>query len=347
MKEQKKHSEFSGLIAVKDWQKIQDTFAAIVNIRLRTVGPEGNPLTSASHQSNLCKNIITGTKYEPDICGKCLPTFLGGKAVVDKNLSYICPPGFYNFISPLKIDHKVLAYVVIGPVILVMRRSKDAYRYLAEELGIDLDVLWKGISEIRVISFHRIQSIVELIRKVGEYILQMAYDNMMMGKDVFVKANESFKQVLDILLEVAIQVSGADMGSIMFLEKGGEELTIRASKNLPERVVSETRVKVGQGICGTAVKEDRPMLIDDKISDNRIKSYLSRPYLKSSMVLPIKIDDKVFGVMNLGALEVSSVRFNLDNIDSMNRIIDFTTDALYSPLKNAVENKSEYFEKLI
>jgi hypothetical protein len=55
----------------------------------------------------------------------------------------------------------------------------------------------------------------------------------------------------------------------------------------------------------------------------------------------------VFGVMNLGALEVSSVRFNMDNIDSMNRIIDFATDALYTPLKDTVETKSEYFEKLL
>ena len=346
-KEPKQHIDFKNIINISDWQKIQDTFSSLISVGLRTLDTEGNAITVPSSQSTLCKHIIQWTKYEIDICGKCLPTFLGGKASVDKNLSFVCPPGLHNFIAPLKVDGKVLAYILVGPVVLVMRKPKENYRGLAEELNIDIETLWKALLEVRVISFHRMQSIVELIKEVGEYILQLAYDNMRMGKDVFSKVSQSFDRILNVLLDVAMQVSGADMGSIMFLEKDGDELTIRAAKNLPDNVVANTRVKVGQGICGAAVKDRKPILVDEKLQDNRIKKYLYRPYLKSSMVLPIEIDDKVFGVMNLGALEVSSVRFNQENVNAMNQLIDLTTDALYSPLKNRVENKSEYFEQLL
>lgn len=338
---------FKELVDINEWQKVQDTFSKIINISLRTMDSEGRLLTSPSRQPRLCKELLKETTYGSDVCGPCLPTFLGGKAVIDKNLSFICPPGFHNFIAPLRINNKVLAYTVLGPVILVMRRPKEQYRQLAEELGVDLENLWQEISEIRVISFHRVQSLVELIRRVGEYVLVLTYNNLTMGKKVVKTASRNIGELLNLLLSLAMQVSGADIGSIMFLEKDKDELTIRASQGLADDVVRKTRVKLGEGVCGIAAKERKPILIDEDVSDNRIRKYLYRPYLKSSMVLPIQADEKVFGILNLGALEVSSVRFNTDNMESMNNLIDFATDILYSPLKQHIEKKSEYFEKLL
>jgi len=65
------------------------------------------------------------------------------------------------------------------------------------------------------------------------------------------------------------------------------------------------------------------------------------------MILPIDAEDRVFGVLNLGALEVSSVRFNNDDIDSMRRIIGLTLDALYTPVKTAIPSKTDYLNHLL
>jgi ligand-binding sensor protein/putative methionine-R-sulfoxide reductase with GAF domain len=338
---------FKDLIDINEWQKVQDTFSKIINVSLRTMDSEGKPLTVPTGEPRLCKELLKETPYGTDVCGPCLPTFLGGKAVIDKNLSFICPPGFHNFIAPLRIDNKVVAYTILGPVVLVMRRTKEQYSKLAGELDVDLEKLWQEIQEIRVISFHRVQSLVELIKRVGEYILELSYDNLTGGKKVIKTASQKIKELLDLLLNVAMQVSGADMGSIMFLEKNKEELTIRVAEGLPDDVVIRTRVKLGEGVSGIVAKEGKSILVDENLSDNRIRKYLYRPYLKSSMVLPIQADEKVFGVLNLGALEVSSVRFNADNIEAMSKLIDLTTDILYSPLKQHIQKKSEYFEKLL
>jgi len=83
------------------------------------------------------------------------PTFLAGKAIVDKSVSFISPSGFHNFIVPLKINPYIpgvkdtdvsrldtqepLAYIILGPVILVMRRSKQDYQKLADELKVGID----------------------------------------------------------------------------------------------------------------------------------------------------------------------------------------------------------------
>jgi len=108
-------------------------------------------------------------------------------------------------------------------------------------------------------------------------------------------------------------------------EKEKDVLTIRASRGLPEDVVKNTRVRLGDGISGLAAKERVALLIDEQHSDNRISSHLNRRYIKSSMVIPIKMDSRTVGIMNLGALGTSEVRFDADNLKVMNRLIDLAT----------------------
>jgi ligand-binding sensor protein len=343
----RKQPDFKDLVNNQDWQKIQDIFSSVTNISLRTIDPEGKLITTPSGQSLLCREFLKDSTYGLEVCGDCLPTFLGGKSIVDHNLSFICPPGFHNFFAPLKIDSKVLAYIILGPVILVMRKPKDSYNGLADELDVDPDKLWDAITRVRVISFHRAQTLMELIVKFSEFVLALAHENSKNGKKFPAALFERFKGMLEVLLDLALQISGADMGSIMLVDKNQEELTIRAARGLPENVVRNTRIKLGTGLCATAVMENRPLLIDDQLSDNRIKKYLNRPYLKSSMILPFGTEDQAIGAINLGALEVSAVRFNSENLQVMHKVIGQAVDALYTPFKDHIPSKSEYLEKLL
>lgn len=339
--------DFLTLIPLDEWQKIQEVFSSITNVGLRTLDDRGKVLAVSTGQFSVCEEL-KGSFYGKEICLSCLPTFLGGRSVVDKNMTFICPPGFHNFLAPLQIDHgKVLAYLVMGPVILVMRKPREQYRQLAEDLEVDFEKLWAAVQRTRVISFARMQALAELIREVGQFVLKLAYESMTMGSEVVKNASQRLADLLQVLLDVAIQVSGADMGSIMILDKKREEMSIRASYGLPEHVVMRARVKVGEGLSGMAVQENRPMLVDDAASENRVKKYMTRPYLKSSMILPICVEEKVYGVLNLGALEVSPVRFDQDRIQDMNKLIDLATDALYTPLKKFAPDKSSYFSHLL
>ena len=133
---------------------------------------------------------------------------------------------------------------------------------------------------------------------------------------------------MDKILNIALQVSGADIGSIMMLDKDKNELSICASKGLSDEVIKKSRVKLGEGISGIAVQENKVFLIDSNHEDNRIKKYLSRPQIRSSMVLPIKIQNSPSGVMNLGITETSQLKFNKDNVSSINELIELASFAL-------------------
>ncbi|HTZ11198.1 MAG TPA: PocR ligand-binding domain-containing protein, partial [Candidatus Margulisiibacteriota bacterium] len=274
------------LIDVNEWQKIQDNFSAITGISVRILDLKCSAVIKPSRQPSLCAD-------RPAICGECLPTFLGGKWSVDKNLSYSCHFGLHNFMAPLRIEGQVMGYLIIGPVILVMRKPKEEYRKAAEELNMDLDDFWNAISEIKVISFHGAQSLVELIKDVFEYLLKMSYQSLMIKKDLLLNDSPKMVRLLNALLDVAFQVSGADVGSIMFLDKIKNELSIKASRGLSEDVVTNSRVKLGEGISGMAAKEGEAFIIDDTFKDNRLKNFLNRSYISSSMVVPLKVEDSV------------------------------------------------------
>jgi putative methionine-R-sulfoxide reductase with GAF domain len=260
---------------------------------------------------------------------------------VDKNLSFSCTAGVHHFIAPLIIDKdKILGYLILGPVILVMRKPKEEYAAMAHELRIEQDELWNAILEIKTISFHCAQSLLELIKDVAEYTLKLSYQRLIKERGI-APAEDSgtphvqwlgsakLNRLLDALLDVAFETSRADIGSVMFYDKTNNELTIKASRGIAENIVKNAKVKMGEGISGIAIKEGRAFLIDTATRDSRITPYLARPQIRSSMVIPLKIEDTVVGVMNVGALNTSPVQFNEESLALMIKLADLATVAIH------------------
>ncbi|MCX5702890.1 MAG: PocR ligand-binding domain-containing protein [Candidatus Omnitrophica bacterium] len=315
-------------IDIQEWQKIQDDFSAITGVGVRTLDFKGLAFTRISGEPRLCSELLKNHWAREEICGSCLPTFLGGSRTVDKNLSFSCHSGLHNFIAPLRASNRVFGYIIVGPVILIARKPREQYREITEELNVELDSFWSALSEIKVMSFRSVQSVIELIKDVAEYSLKLAYQSITKEEEVMMLDSTKLNRVLNALLEVAFQVSGAQIGSIMLVDKDKNELTIRISKGLSDEVVKNTKVRLGNGISGIAAQEGKAFLLDDKLEDNRIKGYLNRPNIASSMVIPIRVEDKVMGVMNLGASKASEVRFNANNVNVVNSLVDLATLAV-------------------
>lgn len=239
------------LIDSKEWKKIQDNFSAITGVGIRLLDAKGNPASHPSGQPRLCSELLQKSPLKKEVCGQCLPTFLGGRAVVDKHLSTVCKSGLHNFILPLKYGNKVYGFLQMGPVVLVMRKPKEEYRKITEELSLDLEEFWSALLEIKVMSFQSAQSIMELIRDIGEYTVKLAHEGLIEKREA-VMEEETFKlkKLLNALLDVAFQVTGADIGSIMLMDKYRKHLTIRTSKGLSEEIVRNTKVKPGRGLPG-------------------------------------------------------------------------------------------------
>jgi HD-GYP domain-containing protein (c-di-GMP phosphodiesterase class II) len=104
-------------------------------------------------------------------------------------------------------------------------------------------------------------------------------------------------EVLQLLLDSAMELTGAATGSVMMLTSDSRRLRIAASRGLPGDVVASTDVAEGEGIAGWVVATGRAMLVEDQPRRRRP----SRRGVRSSVSAPIADEDGLLGVVNVGA----------------------------------------------
>jgi sigma-B regulation protein RsbU (phosphoserine phosphatase) len=85
--------------------------------------------------------------------------------------------------------------------------------------------------------------------------------------------------------------------SVYLLDEKREELSIAYAVGYPDEIVKHFTLQVGQGIVGTAVAEQRPILLNDVDADARYLAVV--PGAKSQLVVPLRNKGKVIGALNL------------------------------------------------
>jgi hypothetical protein len=107
-------------------------------------------------------------------------------------------------------------------------------------------------------------------------------------------------RIMDSLVEFISELLDLDICSIMLLDEMANELRVKSAVGLDEAIIKKTRIKYGDKIAGWVLQEGRPLFIQDVENDPRftIKS-IPQYTTKSLMSLPLKIGDRVIGVLNL------------------------------------------------
>jgi sigma-B regulation protein RsbU (phosphoserine phosphatase) len=85
--------------------------------------------------------------------------------------------------------------------------------------------------------------------------------------------------------------------AVYLLDDRREELRIAYAQGYPEEVVRTFRLKVGEGIVGTAVAEQRPILVNDVHDEPRSRSVV--PGVKAQLAVPLRHKKRVIGALNL------------------------------------------------
>ncbi len=309
----KNHSSFPEIIDLNKWQAIQNLFSEVIGAGIRTVDKNGSLLTHPSNSPRIYEEVLSHSPDAMARCGEChlLPTESFAADGIWKN-GRQCYLGFHIFSVPVFADaDDIVAYVVVGPVFLGHRPELARYAKQLQELGLDIDQFADGITEIKLYTFTRIQSVVALISEVANYVMGLECGNGVPKKNIssslechHVKAGD-IDEILTTLLEASCDIVQADLGSVMLLDGDTKELYIRASKGLKNEIVKKTRLKIGEGLAGLAVKEKRILLLDDKLKESRIRSRLKRRKIKSSIVAPLKLNDMPIGVLNVASTRSS------------------------------------------
>ena len=126
---------------------------------------------------------------------------------------------------------------------------------------------------------------VEALRKLGQAI----------------GSSFDIQHLLDVVAEIAVQVTKTESCYIYLLDKAGDELVLSSVMGDPTPgIVGKWRLKVGEGITGWVAKTRKHVAIDrDAFRDERYKAFEMEDHFQSILSVPLVAEDQLVGVINI------------------------------------------------
>jgi sigma-B regulation protein RsbU (phosphoserine phosphatase) len=108
-----------------------------------------------------------------------------------------------------------------------------------------------------------------------------------------------FDELLQKIPQLIARLTPFSVFSVYLLDERRGDLRIAYAVGYPEDVVRNFRLQVGQGVVGTAVAEQRPILVDDVSAEPRWMGVVQN--MQSGLAVPLRHQGKVLGAMNVMA----------------------------------------------
>jgi putative methionine-R-sulfoxide reductase with GAF domain len=321
------------LVEPARWQRLQDHFAGVLGIPLRTLSPSRELLVNPSWPPGLPVEQIVSVLRVGEELEQLLPL-----AELPRNTASLTSPFgvTYSAVPIRATPEQILGYFVAGPMVAGPREDRAHFRQRIHGLGADAQAAWTILLSFKPHTYSGIRSLLNLLEEVGSSLVQFAYQASQLSAILppAYKADQAVvsyytDRILTSLLEVAAMATGAEGGSVMVREGQGDLLRIRAAQGLSESVVAGTRQPQDEGLAGVATRQRSILLVDDATDDPFLKRFMRRKELVSSLVAPLTLepDQEPVGVLSLRTSNPER-RFTPEHIEMLRRLLDLTAIAL-------------------
>ena len=117
-----------------------------------------------------------------------------------------------------------------------------------------------------------------------------------------------------LTIEMVSEVMNARIASFMLVDEERDELYIQAARGLREEVVCGARVRMDDSIAGWVARHGSPLLVTNVEEDSRFgeRRNAHQYETKSLLSVPVKIDGRVVGVININN-KISCTPFTEDD----------------------------------
>lgn len=251
----------------------------------------------------------------------------------------------YPRLLPLMMKNNITSLVGVpliakGKTVGALVLSSSKHRVFSKD---DIDVLSSIGSQIGV-AFDNARLYSELSQHHSTLKILFEIDRVVSQS---LDLDEIFRESLAKTMEV----TETDAGAIYLLEEDGETLSLKAHMGLSQdSVVIFSKLKVGQGVSGTAVKTGKPVTID--IAEYPSPELLA-PLIKEGIVsiagVPLVIKGKVIGAISLSYKKPRS--FSQDSLELLFSIgsqigVAVENARLYQEVKVSFEKLQAAYEEL-
>jgi HD-GYP domain-containing protein (c-di-GMP phosphodiesterase class II) len=145
--------------------------------------------------------------------------------------------------------------------------------------------------------------------------------------------------ILQTILDFSIKISGAGRGSIMLLDKKKHIFFIKIPYDKSEKNVDKITFAENENTIGWVVKNKKFLYIEDLENDKHFsKIKIIRRQIKQLLIIPIIVEDKVTGVINLENTSLSPDTIDLLMSFSEGAAVAINNARLYQKIQDS------YFE---
>ena len=327
------------------WREFQEGLSSILDIPIYLYDSSGVMISGSSRESRLCK-AIRATAKGSQLCGDEYRRAVAQVLEKDKIYVYKCHANQYFFAIPVHISPDYSLVVAGGQTYLTGNEDRD-FREGTAGLGLDgqtLVALKGGLKTIPPKSIFTIPNIVAnltvpflkglYLRTAHESPKGRGLDNRRLkGFYALEEVYRSIAPVLnreelyDTILLKSSELVGAERGSLMILDNKNKLLSVKASKGLERSIADSLRVKVGEGISGAIAAKGVPVMVEN--IESEVPSWKNRPRYKtkSFISIPLKLDSRVIGVINMSD-KATGEAFSEEDLHMLLSFANFASIAL-------------------
>ncbi|MEW5692865.1 MAG: GAF domain-containing protein [Candidatus Hydrogenedentota bacterium] len=144
-----------------------------------------------------------------------------------------------------------------------------------------------------------------------------------------INSSPSLEETLALILSKTVGLVNADNGSIMLVDEENGVLRLMAKFGKREKEMTKDLVlRIGEGIAGWVAKTGRARITEDVSKDPMYYKQNILENLNFSMIsLPLKVNDKIIGVLNIEKNKRSG-SFNRDDLNILGSLADHAAIAV-------------------
>jgi len=137
-----------------------------------------------------------------------------------------------------------------------------------------------------------------------------------------VTASLDLDKVLTTVVDAAVELTGAEEGSLLLLDENSGELYIRAARNFQDDFVRTFRLPIRDSLAGQVLRTGEPITIDEKEPQKIKTSYL----VHTLIYVPMQAHGRLIGVLGVDNRQTGHP-FTEEHITLMSALADYAAIA--------------------
>jgi len=179
-----------------------------------------------------------------------------------------------------------------------------------------------------------------LQRDLNKKVYRYAYASSLPEE---IAVSHDYRAALQTILDRSAELLTAQKGSLMLVDQITNMLLLEARKGTENGIPEKLTISKGEGIAGKVAALGEPLLVTNVEEDPRFRQKNRKSYKTSSFVcVPIKIEDRVIGVLNLSDKTTGEVF----NDEDLKLVQTFATHAAIVLDRNTLYVQTEELKRL-